>query len=1103
MAWTLSPISLALLITAGTLVMLAVIAWGRRGVTRGARSFTFLILSAAIWALLEALQASDPDPLRSLTWRQLKYLGVAALPVAFVVFARDYTRDGSWLDRYVVAALLVVPAVTVGLAWTNPWHGWMWISGAGAPQLVPEPTGDRGSWFWVHTAYSYALLALGSYYLVRGLLRTPSAQRAQLGWVLLAVAIPWGASLGVVLGLVSTRTVDPTPVAFALSAFAFARSLFSHRLLDIVPVAQEEVVRHLGDAVIVADEHGRTLQMNPSASQLLGVGDERAVVGVPMAELVGHAPGLVEALRTTADARFDVQLRVAGRMRTFDAQLRALTDRRGRVMGRLMRLQDIDRQVEAERTLALAESTLRHQESYVLALQEVTEGLMRRAPLGALLAAVVRHAGDVLEAPHGFLDLVDPRLGSTRRAQARGRFAGADVPLARPGEGLAGRVWADRAPLRVDDYGRWDGRLPGVDLTWAKAAVAAPLASREGVLGVIALARERDDDRLFTSADEAELARFAELAALAVLNVRLIDELEARRRESEQLARIANAMQTVGTVDERMALVLQAIPRVVGLQRAVIWLPDANDEALVATAWVGFGDEASGAVVPLDEGVPMLSEAYRRGREIVIEAHASVPPDLRAAPPFTHHPLVRSRAAAVLPLVARGTVVGVLAADTPTAGQPLGESVEVLRRFATSAAVAIDAARLLSTAQAELAERRAAEQELRRSEEKYRGILEQIEEAYFETDARGRFTLANRSLQRSLGATRSQLVGESFRPFVDEASRRDVMRTFREVWRSGRPALGVQIRYRNLTQGTTSRAEMSISLVRGEGGERGGFRGVVRDIEDRLRHEEELQAAKDAAEAANASKSAFLANVSHELRTPLTSILGFSRLIERRFDEVLGPHLERIDDPRLQRAALQVRGNAAIINRESRRLTTLIDNVLDLAKIEAGRVEWRMERVAPDEVVTQALEATRGLLDDKPRVRLRWEHHDDVPDVIADRDRLVQVLINLVSNAVKFTPEGEIVVRLERAGGEVHVSVRDTGVGIAPEDHRTVFEQFRQVGDTLTEKPQGTGLGLPICKQIVEHHGGRLWLESARGQGATFAFSLPGVPAGATAPTVS
>jgi signal transduction histidine kinase len=254
---------------------------------------------------------------------------------------------------------------------------------------------------------------------------------------------------------------------------------------------------------------------------------------------------------------------------------------------------------------------------------------------------------------------------------------------------------------------------------------------------------------------------------------------------------------------------------------------------------------------------------------------------------------------------------------------------------------------------------------------------------------------------------------------------------------------------------------------------------------------EEAQAARVAAEAASAGKSAFLSSVSHELRTPLTSVVGFSRLIRRRLDELIFPSVAA-GDPKRDRAMRQVSENLGIIIEEGERLTTLINDTLDLAKIEAGRMEWRRDPVDIAGVIARATSATASLLAG-PGPEMIVDVEPGLPTLVGDRDRLIQVVINLISNAVKFTPVGSITCAAQRdpAGSGVLVSVTDTGVGIAPEDHARVFEQFGQAGDTLTDKPRGTGLGLSICREIVEHHGGRLWLESAPGEGSRFAFTLP------------
>ena len=252
---------------------------------------------------------------------------------------------------------------------------------------------------------------------------------------------------------------------------------------------------------------------------------------------------------------------------------------------------------------------------------------------------------------------------------------------------------------------------------------------------------------------------------------------------------------------------------------------------------------------------------------------------------------------------------------------------------------------------------------------------------------------------------------------------------------------------------------------------------------------EEAEKARAIAEEADAAKSAFLSTVSHELRTPLTSVLGFAKIIKKRLEERVFP-LVPSGDRKIAQTIQQVQDNLGVVVSEGERLTKLIDDVLDLAKIEAGKLEWHMEPVSAEDIIDRATAATSSLLDHKG-LRLVKNIAPGLPTVSGDRDRLIQVVINLISNAVKFTDTGSVTCRAEQRDGALVVSVSDTGMGISPEDQPKVFERFKQVGDTLTDKPKGTGLGLPICREIVEHHGGQIWVESVIGKGSTFAFSLP------------
>jgi signal transduction histidine kinase/CheY-like chemotaxis protein len=252
---------------------------------------------------------------------------------------------------------------------------------------------------------------------------------------------------------------------------------------------------------------------------------------------------------------------------------------------------------------------------------------------------------------------------------------------------------------------------------------------------------------------------------------------------------------------------------------------------------------------------------------------------------------------------------------------------------------------------------------------------------------------------------------------------------------------------------------------------------------------EEARQARAAAEEADAAKSSFLSTVSHELRTPLTSVLGFAKIIRRRLEERLFPLIPE-DDRKVQQAKEQVIENLGVVVSEGERLTKLIDDVLDLAKIEAGKFTWNMASVSIPDVIDRAVAATASLFEAK-KLNLVRSIEPDLPAITGDQDRLIQVVINLISNAVKFTDSGSIVCSACLRDDEMIVSVVDSGIGIASADQPKVFEKFKQVGDTLTDKPKGTGLGLPICKEIVEYHGGHIWVESEPGKGSTFSFALP------------
>ena len=237
----------------------------------------------------------------------------------------------------------------------------------------------------------------------------------------------------------------------------------------------------------------------------------------------------------------------------------------------------------------------------------------------------------------------------------------------------------------------------------------------------------------------------------------------------------------------------------------------------------------------------------------------------------------------------------------------------------------------------------------------------------------------------------------------------------------------------------------------------------------------ELRAANEQLKSLDRLKDDFMSSVTHELRTPLTSIRALAELM--------------VDDPKMDEAQRQQ--FLSLVVAETERLTRLVNQVLDMAKIESGHAEWRNTEIDLRALLTQAVQTTAELFRERG-AHVELQMPDQVPALHADPDRLTQVLLNLLSNAAKFVPRGEglVQMRLAADAAGITLEVHDNGPGVPPEQQQLVFEKFRQGGDALN-RPQGTGLGLPISRQIVEHFGGRMWLKSEPGQGACFAFELP------------
>ncbi len=363
--------------------------------------------------------------------------------------------------------------------------------------------------------------------------------------------------------------------------------------------------------------------------------------------------------------------------------------------------------------------------------------------------------------------------------------------------------------------------------------------------------------------------------------------------------------------------------------------------------------------------------------------------------------------------------------------------------------------------------------ELKEAEERARSFLEAQGDVIVRRDGDGRITYVNDAFCALAGRSREELADTSFVLDVREEGEAAVLTDGTRVYdqKIAAPEGARWIAWRDVT-------------MRGSSAERTETQSVGRDVTDRAETERALADARDQAEAANRAKSRFLAMVSHEIRTPLNGILGMAGLM---LDTALTP------EQGTYAKAIKTSGDT---------LLSLIEEILDFSKIEAGKLDLEARAFAPATLVEETVELLAPRAHDKG-IEIAAYVDDRVPaHIIGDAARLRQVLLNLAGNAIKFTEKGGVAVTVEPGiwPDEIHLTVRDTGVGIAPEAQVRVFREFERADDGSTRRYGGTGLGLAISKRIVERMGGRIDLHSAPGAGSTFTATLPLAPAGDMAP---
>jgi signal transduction histidine kinase/putative methionine-R-sulfoxide reductase with GAF domain len=645
-----------------------------------------------------------------------------------------------------------------------------------------------------------------------------------------------------------------------------------------------------------------------------------------------------------------------------------------------------------------------------------------------------------------------------------------------------------------------------------RATLATPLLREGQAIG--ALLVRRQEPRPFSEKQIAILETFARQAVIAIENVRLFQELQARNRELtdalEQQTATGEILRVISSSPTDLQPVMTAIvenaARLVDAQHAYISRAEGN-----VLRWLAF----YGTTPISTTGVP-ITRNLPSGRAILDGQTTQVDDVSTLADEFDETVGRANREQGVrtvlaTPLLREGTAIGVLVVRRTEVRRFTDKQIALLKTFADQAVIAIENVRLFQELQARTRDLGQSLEEVQTLSEvgqalssslDMQRVLETVAAqavklsgcdacGIFEFDsARGAFeVVASHNLRaeflaevrtaaydpRRSAIRRATASGQPVQVpdilatddvHAPELARREGFRAIIAVPMGGGDVTRGLVLFRRAPGTFDDRVVALLSALASQSQVAIENARLFTEIEDKSRQ----------LTVANQHKSEFLANMSHELRTPLNAVIGFSEvLLERMFGDVNQKQEEYLQD----------------IVSSGRHLLSLINDILDLSKIEAGRMELELGsfdlQIALENALTLVRERAvrRG-------IRLELKTDSRLGTFVGDERKFKQILLNLLSNAVKFTPEGgRVTLTGVLANGSVEVAVIDTGIGIAPEDQEAIFEEFRQVGRDYASKREGTGLGLTLAKKFVELHGGKIWVKSEVGRGSTFTISLP------------
>ena len=1129
-----SPQSLIAVALAVVALVASLYIWRVRA-TYGSIPLLLLTLIAAEWSLCFGLEVASQDPVAKLIWAKTQWFGLTLAPVLWLATAARGTSEWPLIlggRRWLI--WLLIPALIMILVATNDAHNLVWTkvvlpeNGSTLPLIL-----ERGPFFWLNIIFAVGLCLLVTLLAVAAVIRLPMFRRRYAAAVLVGTSLPLLGNLLYLAGLDLAA-----PQSYWLGGFALSWGLYQIRLLNLVPIARHAIVESMPDGVMVLDDKDLIIDCNPAALQLLG-NQRNAVLGRPVAEVLQTRRDLLDRFSALPQAQDEIVLND----RICELRIAPMADRLGRTTGRLIMVRDVTDRIRAtdeldQRTAELqtilqafpdlmfrfddngrflgytasaqtslylspqeflgrrvdevlpepigkqlldalmrvqlegtpqavdyslraddqthwyearlfpsrrkeiigvvrdvterkqAEVELREQKELLENLVTVARATSEQPALTATLENVMRVGVNLTAADRGGLFMLSNTGEVSETFSIRDEAPAAErraIVERLIKDGLVGWVVRERQTALVLDTSQDDRWLSLPSETPTGSALAVPILSEQMLLGVLILTHSQP--RHFTPDHVRLMEAAADQMALAVRNARLF---EAQRRMAERQTTLYEVLRAVsGQLDANVIAetAVEAIAHFAGWPHVALLLADNDTHRWVVRAVSGTPS------LPLGFSLPIAPEMLHGGMfNQLIGDGLTI--DLATHAPDVAH--------LVVPLWHGGSLIGILNIEASDATAFDAEDLSLAQSLADTVALALDNARLYEYINDERS-RLQASIRFNRDGIALLGMNQRI--LVINAQCLRLLELPGEPedwLNRSVGNVIQLLRQHS--PVVVTAMINEIRRMRRgdEPMAEGEYEVAARmVHWSSLP--VLSNAQPIGRLI------------VLRDVTE----EHQL----------NTMREDLTSTMVHDLRNPATVVLGALDLLEA--EDLTATQREIAD----------------VATQGGQRLLNLINAILDVNRLESGQMPLEREPVRLDIIAAEIVEMEQVLTRDK-RLTLENSVPSDVPVVSVDVELLRRVLQNLIGNAIKFTPQGGHIIldsQVDSAGQQLVVSVKDDGPGIPPDLQARLFQKF--VSGRV--RGRGSGLGLAFCRLVVEAHGGRIWVESTPGNGATFRFALP------------